>query len=101
MTFLSASRMAMFSHRILSFSARRKQLSWRSCCAFICVRRFWNQNLICLGSSPSSRLSCNLWFSSGCGHSLNIRSRTPRAAESGAGCGGGISSSGAGRRSLP
>jgi hypothetical protein len=33
MTFLSASRMVMFSHRILSFSARRKQLSARSCCA--------------------------------------------------------------------
>lgn len=32
-TFLRASRMAMFSHLILSFSARRAQLSARSCCA--------------------------------------------------------------------
>lgn len=32
--FLSASLIAMFSHRILSFSARRAQLSALSCCAY-------------------------------------------------------------------
>jgi len=112
---------------------------------FIWVRRFWNQNLIWRGSRPSSRLSAARWFSSGCGHSLNIlqspanthhyipsrqssrrrrpaagrhpstfeetakemetkrnkrvEDRTLRAAESGAGCGGGSASAGAGCRS--
>ena len=39
---------------------------------FIWVLRFWNQNLIWRGANPSSLLNCNLCFSSGCGHSLNI-----------------------------
>lgn len=97
---LRASSMVMFSLRILSFSARSEQLSDLSCCvckersrfdqrersphskimekkgngkvAFIRVLLFWNQNLICRGSSPRSRLSFIRCFSSGCGHTLNI-----------------------------
>jgi len=50
----------------------RKKKQYGGGSTFICVRRFWNQNLIWRGSSPSSLLSCIRWFSSGCGHSLNI-----------------------------
>lgn len=37
----------------------------------IWVRRFWNQNLTCLGARPNCLLSCCLCFSSGWGDSLN------------------------------
>ena len=90
---LSASLMAMFSHRLLSFSAFSALLSGLSCCAYrysmnksysdkvlntqkreilrhITFLLFWNQNLICLGAKPYSLLSWFLCLSSGWGHSL-------------------------------
>lgn len=45
---------------------------------FIWVLLFWNQNLICLGAKASSLLNCNLCFSSGWGHSLNILHSFPQ-----------------------
>nr|ACR36920.1 unknown [Zea mays] len=69
-----ASRIVMFSALSLSFSCLSSAFSCRSICVFICVRRFWNQNLTWRLSRLSRLLSSILCFSSGWGHSLNTAS---------------------------
>uniref|UniRef100_A0A0A9CJM3 Ocl3 n=1 Tax=Arundo donax TaxID=35708 RepID=A0A0A9CJM3_ARUDO len=60
-----ASRIVMFSARSLSFSCRSSAFSCRSIWVFICVRRFWNQNLTWRLSRLRRLLSSILCFSSG------------------------------------